>query len=292
MTLSRRPTLRRSLPAAALAGLLACVGPGLAAAQSNAVAKVNGRTITDADLKLADAEIGAELAQIPEQARKRVLLEYVIENQIFAEAAEGAKLAAGPAFEARMAYWRTRALRDLYFETSIRGAVKDADAKAFYDEQVKQIKPEPEVSARHILVESKEKADEIAAKLKAGGDFAALAKENSKDPGSKDNGGDLGFFGRGQMVPQFEEAAFKLAKGEVSAPVQSQFGWHLIRLDDKRERGAPAFETVKDRILTSLIHQKAQAMGTELRGKAKIEYIDDEIKKSVEAEKAAAPKKQ
>lgn len=276
---------------AAAAAIMLGLGVSAALAQDAPVAKVNGRIITETDIKLADAEIGSELAQVPESARKRILLEYLIENQIFSEAAEAAKLASGPAFEARMTYWRMRALRDLYFETSIRGSVKDADAKAFYDEQVKKIKPETEVSARHILVETKEKADEIVAKLKGGGDFAQLAKENSKDPGSKDNGGELGFFGRGQMVPQFEEAAFKLAKGEVSTPVQSQFGWHVIRLDDTRERGAPPFDQVKDRILNSLIHQKAQAAGTDLRTKAKIEYLDAEIKKSVEAEKAAPEQK-
>jgi peptidyl-prolyl cis-trans isomerase C len=285
------PRLAVGAFSAAAVAIMLGLGASAAMAQDAPVAKINGRIITETDIKLADAEIGSELAQVPESARKRILLEYLIENQIFSEAAEAAKLATGPAFEARMTYWRNRALRDLYFETSIRGSVKDADAKAFYDEQVKKIKPETEVSARHILVETKEKADEIAAKLKGGGDFAQLAKENSKDPGSKDNGGELGFFGRGQMVPQFEEAAFKLAKGEVSAPVQSQFGWHVIRLDDTRERGAPAFETVKDRILASLFHQKAQAVGTELRSKAKIEYLDADIKKAVEAEKAAPEQK-
>ena len=92
------------------------------------------------------------------------------------------------------------------------------------------LKPEEEVPARHILVETEDKAKELKEKIKSGGDFAALAKENSKDPGSKDDGGNLGYFGRGQMVPQFEEVVFKLNKGEVSDPVKTQFGWHLVKV--------------------------------------------------------------
>ena len=148
-----------------------------------------------------------------------------------------------------MQYWRRRALRDAYFDKSVREAVSDADAKKFYDSQVGGVKPEEEVRARHILVDSKDKAREIFEKIAHGSDFAQLAKENSKDPGSKDQGGELGFFVRGQMVPQFEEVAFKLKKGEVSEPFESQFGWHIVRVDDRRQRAAPAFEAVKDRVV-------------------------------------------
>ena len=108
------------------------------------------------------------------------------------------------------------------------------------------------MQARHILVDTKEKAEEIIGKIKAGGDFAALAKENSKDPGSKEDGGMLGFFGRNQMVPEFEKAAFELKKGEISAPVQSQFGWHVIKVEDRREKKPPSYEAVKDRLIASL----------------------------------------
>jgi len=269
--------------------LAALVGVGSAAsAQDKPVATVNGKTLTEADLKLAETELGPELAQLPEGSRRRILLEYLIENQVFADAADSAKLSTGADFEARMQYWRRRALRDLYFEKTIRASVKDADAKAFYDEQVKAVKPEEEVKAQHILVEDEAKAKEVAEKLSKGGDFAALAKEFSKDPGSKDNGGDLGYFSKGQMVPEFEAAAFALEKGKISAPVKSNFGFHIIKLEDKRLRQPPPFEGVKDRIITSLLQKKAQATGTELRNAAKVDYLDPDIKKAVEAEKAAA----
>jgi peptidyl-prolyl cis-trans isomerase C len=279
--------LNRSFSILPLAAALLLLSPG-AHAQTSAVATVNGKPISEADMKLAEIEIGPDIASLPGATRRRVLVEYLIENQIFSDAAEADKMASGQAYEDRVQYWRRRALRDMFFEKSVKGGVADADAKKFYDEQVKQIKPEDEVHARHILVEKKELALELAEKIKKGGDFAALAKEHSKDPGSKEQGGDLGFFGKGQMVPAFEEVAFKLVKDQVSDPIETQFGWHIIKLDEKRPRPVPTFETVKERIVSSLTQQKAQQVGTDLRSKAKIEYLDADVKKQVEAEKTAA----
>lgn len=265
--------------------------PGVPRAQD--LAKVNGKVITEADLKLAETEIGPDLGSLPEPTKRRVLLEYIIETQLMADAAEKDKLTAGAEVDQRLNYWRRRALRDLYFDKAVKGGVRDADAKAFYDEQVKSAKPEEEVKARHILVETEALIKDVVVKLKGGADFEKLAQEVSKDPGSKDTGGDLGFFSRGQMVPQFEEAAFKLDKGQVSDPIQTQFGWHVIKVDEKRSRPLPTFDQVKDRLMASMIQQKAQAAGLDLRQKAEIEFLDVEIKKAVEAERAAgAPKKQ
>ncbi len=277
-----RTTFRAAAVAVALMG--AAAAPALA--QGGVVAKVNGKTITEADLKLADAEIGGDLGSLPESTKRRVLVEYLIEHSLFAEAAESQKLAQGAAYDERMQYWRRRALRDTFFDVKVRDSVTDAEAKKFYDAQVAQMKPQEEVRARHILVESKDKAVEIFEKIAHGAEFAAMAKEFSKDPGTKDEGGDLGFFTRGQMVPQFEEAAFKLKAGDVSQPVETQFGWHLIRVDERRDRKPPAFEDVKDRIVMSMVHRKAQEIATDLRTKATVEYVDPEIKKQVDAENA------
>jgi peptidyl-prolyl cis-trans isomerase C len=221
-----------------------------------------------------------------------VLAEFLIENQLFADAAEDQRMGAGQGFDERIQYWRRRALRDAYFDKSVRETISDADARKHYASQVSGLKPEEEVRARHILVESKDKAREIFEKIAHGSDFARLARENSKDPGSKDQGGELGFFKRGQMVPQFEEVAFRLKKGEVGEPFESQFGWHIVRVDDRRQSAAPPFEAVKDRVVASMIHQKAQQIATDLRRKAQIEYIDPEIKRSMESERAGARPKQ
>src|SRR5258705_2132051 len=107
---------------------------------------------------------------------------------------------------------------------------------------------EQEVPARHILVPTEDEAKAILAEVKKGTDFAELAKQKSKDPGAAAEGGDLGYFGKSQMVPEFAEAAFKMKKGEVSDPVKSQFGWHIIKVEDKRTKPVPAFENVKDQI--------------------------------------------
>lgn len=262
-------------------------------AQDNVVAKVNGKSITEFDVRFADTEIGQDLGNLPEATRRRVLVEYLIENQLFAEAAEAAKLGSGGEFDDRMQYWRRRALRDTYFDTSVKGAIGEIEAKKFYDDQITQLKPEEEVKTRHILVDSEARANELSEKIAHGADFAQMAKEFSKDPGTKDDGGSLGYFTRGQMVPQFEEAAFKLSKGDVSHPVQTQFGWHLVQLEDRRERQAPEFAAVKDRLVASMIHRRAQEVAASLRGNAQVEYLDAEIKKQVESEQqpgALAPK--
>jgi len=280
------------VPIALLAVSLAAFGAPSAGAQERVIAKVNGKMITDTDMKLAEAEIGSDLGSLPAATKRRVLIEFLIENQLFADAAEGQNLGTDQSFDERMQYWRRRALRDAYFDRSVRATISDADAKNFYNSQLGALKADEEVRARHILVDSRDKAREVYEKLAHGGDFAQLAKEYSKDPGSKDQGGELGFFGRGQMVPQFEEAAFRLKKGEISEPFESQFGWHIMRIDDRRQRAAPAFEAVKERVVASMIHKRAQQVAADLRRKAQIEYIDPELKRSLEGERSGARPKQ
>lgn len=287
---------KRSFVAAAILALAAFgtnSNPSFAQ-DDKVVAKVNGNTITEADMRFANAEIGAQLGDIPENVKRRALAEYLIDNALFAEAAIAAKIAANPAFEEQMQYVRRRLLRELYFEKQLRGAISEADAKKIYDQRVSQLKSENEVAARHILVDNEEKAKEILAKIKAGGDFAALAKENSTDTGSKEQGGFLGYFGRGQMVPEFEKAAFTMIKGQVSEPVKTKFGWHIIKLEDRRRKPPPSFDEVKETILNSLAVLKAQEVVGALRKKADVEYVDDDIKKQVEEQekkKAAEAKK-
>jgi peptidyl-prolyl cis-trans isomerase C len=278
--------LARNVMSPALALAVACAAAGVAAppvfAEDKVLATINGKPITDADLAVAESEIGSDMGTMPPDQKRMSLLEFLIDNQLFAEAAEGAKLGEGPDFETRLNYLKRRALREMYFEKVIKGSVSDAEARKLYDDQVKLLKPEEEVQARHILVETEDKAKELKTKIGEGGDFAAIAKENSKDPGSKDDGGNLGYFGRGQMVPQFEEVVFKLNKGDVSDPVKTQFGWHLIKIEDRRTKQPPAFEIVKDRILQSMLLNKAQQSATELRSKAKIEFVDADLKKAIE----------
>ena len=264
------------------------------AAEETVVARVNGVDLTESDLDFAASEVGSQLSQYPPADRRRILLQFTIENELLAAAAEAANLASGEEFEARLKYHRRLALREAYFEKSIRGAVSDETVRKIYDENIGALKPEPQVHARHILVETKEEAEAVAERLKKGEDFAAVAKEMSKDPRAE--GGDLGFFGRSQMVKPFSEAAFALEVDEISKPVQTPFGWHIIKIEEKRDRKPPSFEDVKDALMAQLVQQMAAKTVQELNAAAKIELLDREIRQSMEdavkrGEAASAEKK-
>lgn len=279
------------LAAAAIAATAVFSAPRYALAEDAAVAKINGQEIKESDLKLAEAEVGPEIASLPPDKRRRILVEYLIEMQLFADAADGEKLTSGPDFEKRQAYWTTRAKRDAYYESSIKGSISDALVRGIYDDKVKMIPREDEVDARHILVETEVTANEVYDKVGKGEDFAKLAVEFSQDPGSKADGGKLGYFTKGQMVKEFEDAAFALKKGEVSKPVKSKFGWHVIKVEDRREKPLPAYDEVKDQIVNSMVQQKGQQAATDLRGKAKIEYLDASMAEEVRKETAMAAAK-
>ncbi len=153
--------------------------------------------------------------------------------------------------------------------------VTDDKVKEYY-EQNKQYMGTPEqVRASHILVASEKEAEDILKELKQGADFATLAKEKSTDPGSKENGGDLNFFGRGQMVPEFEEAAFALKKGELSGIVKTMHGFHIIKLTDRKEAETPTYEEKKDELKEQLvnneIYTKSATWLQELHDKAVID---------------------
>jgi peptidyl-prolyl cis-trans isomerase C len=258
--------------------------PALAqdAATDKVIVIVDGKSITEADMKLAEGEIGAELANLPPEVKRRALAEYLIDNQLFANAAEAAKLGDTPEFQKHMAYLRQRALREQLFEKTLKGSVSVDEAQKIYNARVSELKPEVEFAARHILVDSEAKAKELRDKIVGGADFQQVAKENSSDTGSKEQGGFLGYFGAGQMVPEFEAAVAKMQKGQVSEPVKTNFGWHIIKLEDRRNKLPPTFEQVKETIMNSLAVRKAQEKSAELRGKAKVDYVDVDMKKLVE----------
>ncbi len=274
---------KRSLMAAGIVALTAVAGLSTPAwSDDKVVAKVNGQEITEADMTLAESEIGKDLAQLPPEVKRRALAEYLIDNLLFAEAAEEAKLESDAEFENRLRYLRSRLLREFYFEKFLKNQIDEAQAKKIYDDRIAQLNPETEVLVRHILVKDEDKAKEIREKIVAGEDFAELAKENSIDPGSKDKGGLVGYFVKGQMVPEFEQAAFTMIEGSVSEPVKTDFGWHILKLEDRRQKPPPTYEAVKDTIMNSLIVLKAQEKASALRDKAELEYVDVDIKKQVE----------
>lgn len=242
---------------------------------------INGSPVSRTQFELAESELGAELAGLPRAERQSVVLEYLVETMLMADAAKRHGLDQDAKYKERLAYYRRRALRDMFFERKIRDSVTEAQARAIYDRQIGPIAAKDEVRVRHILVETKAEAEKILAELEQGRNFGALAQQYSLGP-SRVQGGDLGYFTRGQMVEAFENAAFALEVGEVSKPVKTQFGWHVLRVEDKRSSEVPSFETVKNRIRAPLIQQRARAVLRALKKDAKIEILDKQLKSEIE----------
>jgi peptidyl-prolyl cis-trans isomerase C len=246
---------------------------GTARADDKVLAKVNGAEIKQSDLTMAEEELAPSLAQMDPSTKDENVLSFLIDMKIVAKAAEDEKIADTDEFKKRLTFTRNRLLMDSLLAAKGKAATTDDAMKKVYEEASKQISGEQEVHARHILVETEDEAKAVKAELDKGADFAELAKKKSKDPGASD-GGDLGFFTKEQMVPEFSEVAFKLDPGKISDPVKSQFGWHIIKVEEKRNRKPPEFDQVKAQIET-YVTRKAQAdyVG-KLREGAKIERTD------------------
>ena len=290
MIASRLMPVSRARPLAVTFLLSGCVIVALAAVPSRAqdanpvLAKVNGSEIRQSDLAVAEEELAPSLAQMDPATKRENVLSFLIDMKIVAKVAEDKKIADRDDFKSRLAFARSRLLMDNLLAVEGKAATTDDAMKKVYEDAAKQISGDQEVRARHILVETEDEAKQVEDELKKGADFAELAKKKSKDPGASD-GGDLGFFTKDQMVPEFSAVAFALEPGKISDPVKSQFGWHVIKVEEKRTRKAPDFEQVKPQI-EQYVTRKAQAdFVTKLRAEAKVERMDQP-----DATKADAPK--
>jgi len=244
-----------------------------ALADPKVLAKVDGEPITDQDLAVALADIGPGLPQKLDPAqRQKYALDYLIDLKLAAKKAEADKLDQSPDFAQKLAYYKEKLAMEEYLGKIAKDATTDDAERKAYDEAAKAEPPQEEIHARHVLVPTKEEAEKALARIKAGEDFAKVATELSKDPGGQ--GGDLGWFTKDRMVPEFSDAAFKLKKGEVSEPVHTQFGWHIIKVEDTRMKSFPPFEQVKSQA-ARYVAQKAQSEAvTALHNAAKIEKFD------------------
>jgi peptidyl-prolyl cis-trans isomerase C len=246
--------------------------PALPAA-AKVLATVNGKQITDDDLKIAASDLHTSLPpQLEGKARDSYLLDFLIDGELVAQKALAEKADQTPEFAKKLAYYREKLLMESVLEQVAKTAATDAAIKATYDEAAKAQKPETEIHARHILVATQEEAKAALKRIMGGDEFATVAKEVSKDPGSE--GGDLGWFTKDRMVPEFADAAFKLEIAQLSDPVKSPFGWHIIEILDKRQKTFPPFDQVKEQV-THYVVQKAQtALVADLRKTAKIEKTE------------------
>lgn len=238
------------------------------------IAKVQGVEIRESDLAMAEEDMGQQAQQLEGDAKRDALVGYLADVIIVSKAAEAKKVTEQKDFKNRIAFIRNKLAMEMLLVEEGKAATTDAAMKKVYEEAVQKSGPEEEVRARHILVPTEDEAKAVLAEIKKGTDFAELAKQKSKDPGAAAEGGDLGYFGKAQMVPEFAEAAFKMKKGEVSDPVKTQFGWHIIKVEDKRNKPVPPFENVKDQIETFVARRAQADYIAKLRQAAKVERLD------------------
>jgi peptidyl-prolyl cis-trans isomerase C len=199
--------------------------PAGAAQQDPVVARVNGTELHRSEVLAARQMLPAQVQQIPFDQVYPQLLDSLVTNLLAAQAGRKQKLADDPEVKKRLQWAQDQIIEEVYLGRYIRSAMTDDRIKARYDQFVKDQKPQDQVNAKHILVKTEDEAKAVITDLKGGGDFAAIAKEKSNDPGTKATGGDLGWFTKDEMVPEFAEAAFKLQKGQYTeTPVKTQFG--------------------------------------------------------------------
>ncbi|WP_455373877.1 peptidylprolyl isomerase [Limibacillus halophilus] len=238
------------------------------------VGRVGDKEITHAEVLAAAQQLGPQYMQNLSQVYP-LLVQRLIDLELVTRAALAAGLEDEPAVQERLAEARTVVLRDYYLESKIEEAVTEEALAARYETFKTENPPETEVKARHILLEDEEAAKAVIADLEGGADFVELAKERSTGP-SGPNGGDLGYFTKGMMVEEFANAAFELEAGSFTKePVQTQFGWHVILLEDKRETTPPTLDEVRDQLTQEIQQETVQNMLTELREAGGAENLRD-----------------
>ena len=237
-------------------------------------ATIDGQPLKGAEVKEFVQRLPAPLQQVPAQNANQLLemiVHQMVNDRLVGKQAAADKLEENAEVKRRVSEAKEQIIRDYFVEKRLEGKITDAQVKKKYDEMVASMPTELEVRARHILVEDEKLANELIDKLKKGEKFEDLAKEHSKDP-TKDNGGDLGYFVKSAMVPEFGDAVFSMKKGDISQkPVKTQFGWHVIKVEDSRPQQKPTFDQVKDRIRAQLGEEQIRSLVDELRGKSKVE---------------------
>jgi peptidyl-prolyl cis-trans isomerase C len=252
---------------AVAAAAFACLSMG---ANAQNIAIVNGKAVPTSRAEALAQQVARSGRPMTPEVEGQIK-EEVIAREIFMQEAQKRGLDATPEYKTQIELARqTILIRELFAEFQKTSAVTDADVQAEYDKFV-AANGGKEYRARHILVETQAQAEAILASLKKGGKFEDIAKKQSKDPGSGANGGDLDWAAAGNYVKEFSDAMVALNKGQVSAPVQSQFGFHIIRLDDVREAQLPKIEDVKPQIVQQMTQQRMATFQQELRAKAKVE---------------------
>ncbi|HEX5932915.1 MAG TPA: peptidylprolyl isomerase [Pseudorhizobium sp.] len=267
--------------AAAFAVSVSIAAPALSQ-EDAVVAKVGSMEIRQSELDIAIQNLDPQLAQLPDEQKRVAALSGAIDVKLLAQGAVDEGIAETDDFKSRMDYIKDRELHNSYFRKHVVDAVTEDEVKARYEKEIAALPKQEEVNARHILVKTEEEAKAIIAELDAGKDFAELAKAKSEDS-NKSDGGDLGWFSKGRMVPEFEEAAFALEKGAYTkTPVKSQFGFHVIKLEDRRDVQPPAFDQVEPQVRQLVMRDKYLAIIEKAKAEQKVEIMDEALRKGYE----------
>jgi peptidyl-prolyl cis-trans isomerase C len=293
----RAPGRMALAAAAAVAIVAASAFATFAQAPDPVVARVNGVEIHQSDLAMAEEDIGQNLPQGGEEAKRDYLVSYLSDMILLAQAAEERRLQDDPGFKRRAALARNKVLMEALLQNEGKKSLTDQALHAVYDDAIKQMGNEEEVHARHILFrvanptddkaskEAEDKVKAVIARIKKGEDFAKLANELTEDPAGRKDGGDLGYFTKEQMVPEFSTVAFKLDKGSISDPIKTQFGWHVLKVEDKRKRQPPEYDKVKPQLETFVERKAQMELVNKLRADAKIERLDKPAQPPAQAPK-------
>jgi len=263
------------------------------AKKGQTLAEVNGGIITDQDFKKEVETLPPYLRPMAETAEgKKELLDTMIVREIIMQQAKKDGLDKSPAVAEKMEELKQRVIVEAFLKKKIeeQANISDADMQKFYDQNKDKFKSSDQVRASHILVKDETAAQEILGQVKKGGKFEELAKKHSIDAaGAK--GGDLGWFGKGSMIPEFEKVVFSMKEGEISSVVKTQFGYHIIKLTGKRPAGTRSFEESKELIKAKLLPEKQQEIFTKLKDElkkgAKLS-IKEEVLKGIQIKPAAA----
>lgn len=245
--------------------------PASSLSLDDVVFTLDGKTYTNRDLATASVDFVNELERTPANKRREALIEIMINTTLLAKESEKEKLNETDEYKNRLEQLKTRALRNIYIRKVLHPKITEELVQEYYVNLLARFEPETEIRARHILVETAEEAKSLIKELDGGKDFAELAQAKSTGP-SAPNGGDLGFFGANQMVAPFQEAASKLKAGEYSKePVKTQFGWHIIKVEETRDSPAPNYEQVAPDLRNKIFNDLFAEKVSELRKDAKIE---------------------
>lgn len=245
--------------------------------ENKVLAIINGHKITTKEVKLAADDILPNLVNVPPKLRYPFIVEYLIERRLIAQQAIREGMGSDSEYKTRIVFYQAKALRDAYFEKKLKASITEEMVRATYAKEAALVKPVERFRARHILVATEGEAKSIADKLKKGEKFEALAKQFSLD-GSKDFGGDLGYFTADEMVAEFANTAKTMKKGQTSDPVKTEFGWHIINLIDHQDGGPRPYKEVENAIRLVLLRKAVQEKVDGLRKSAKIEMIDPGLK--------------